>query len=137
MKTFGPVVTYQDFIEMFAYDDPVYMVTVTGKQLKEMIRFMCRDEAWQGDHTEFYQLSEGLIVEYCKSTHDFNKFLFEGKPLEDDRILTVGLQGYHFNNFSDIFNIPVEEVETNAKVRMLSTSVNQVVEEYLTANQLD
>lgn len=136
MPTLGSIVTYQDFKEMFAFDDPVYMVTVTGKQFKSMIHYMCRDEVWEGAHTEFYQLSDGLEVIYSKSKHAFDRFNYHGRPLVDHLLLTVGLQGYHYNNFTDIFNIPMEEVVANKKPKMLSTSVNEVLEEYFSSNQL-
>lgn len=136
MPTFGSIVTFRDFVEMFAFDEPVHMVTVTGKQFKAMIQYMCRDEAWTEAHTEFYQLSEGLEIIYSKSKHAFDQFQYCGAPLLDDQRLTLGLQGYHFNNFEKIFHVSFEDLRANAAPRVISTSVNQVLEEYFISNQL-
>ena len=131
----GPVVTLQDLMEIFPFDDSIHMVTVTGKQLKDMIKFMLRDEAFVGDHTEFYQLSEGLYVEYDKKTHKFNEFNYNGKPVKNDDIYRVALQKYHYLNIEGGFNITLDELEKNGKFRILSTSCRDVLEEYLGEHQ--
>lgn len=131
----GPIVMLQDLIEIFPYDDAIYMVKVTGKQLKGMIKHMLRDEAFNGDHTEFYQFSEGLEVEYTIPTHRFEKFVFDGQEVDDKRLYSIGLQAYHFNNIEDSFNIKLEEVEENGKNRILATSCRDVLEEYLSTHQ--
>ena len=48
-----------------------------NKQLKEMLKYMLRDETFDGGHTEFYQLSEGLYLEYDRKTHKIDKFTFK------------------------------------------------------------
>ena len=58
-----------------------------AEQLKHAILRMLRDEALTGAHTEFYQLSAGLEVEYDQKPHSFLKFNFEGEPVADDRII--------------------------------------------------
>ena len=131
----GPIVTLQDLMENFPYDDSIHMVTVTGKQLKDMIHYMLRDEALDGNHTEFYQLSEGLYVEYDKKTKKFNKFTFEGKDVKDDDTFKLGLQKFHFTNMEGGFNITLKELEKNGKSRILTTSCRDVLEEYMSQNQ--
>lgn len=134
-KALGPIITFKDFSEMYAYDDPIYMVTITGKQFKHMIKYMCRDEAWEGDHTEFYQFSEGVNMVYSKSKHDFEKFDYLGKPLDDDAMLKVGFQFYHYSNIKDNFDVPLADIEANGKARIVTTSTNQVLEEYYTTHR--
>ena len=131
----GPIVTLQDLMEIFPYDDSIHMVTVTGKQLKHMLHHMLREEAFAGDHTEFYQLSDGLYVEYSRKTKEFISFKYEGKEVKDDDIFRVGLQKYHFTNMKDGFDITEEELEKNAKIRVLATSCRDVLEEYMSQNQ--
>ena len=131
----GPVVTLQDLMEIFPFDDSIHMVTVTGKQLKDMIKFMLRDEDFVGDHTEFYQLSEGLYVEYDKKTHKFNEFKFNGKEVKNDDIYRLALQKYHYLNIEGGFNITLDELEKNGKFRILSTSCRDVLEEFLGEHQ--
>ena len=92
LEKLGPIVTLQDLLEVFPYDDSIHMIKVTGKQLNDMITYMLRDEAFEGDHTEFYQFSDGFNVEYDKKNHKITKFIYEGKSIKDDDILKVGLK---------------------------------------------
>lgn len=131
----GPIVTLQDLNEIFPYDDSIHMLTVTGKQLKKMIMHMLRDEAFEGDHTEFYQFSEGFYVKYSRSEKKILEFKLYGKDIKPSDIFRIGLQKYHFINIEDSFNITLKEVEENAKVRIISTSCRDVIEEYLSENQ--
>jgi len=131
----GPVVTYQDFKEMYAYDDAIHMVTLYGKQIKQMIRYICRDETWEGEHTEFYQLSEGFHIVYSRKLHDFVDFLFNDAPLDEEGIYTCGFQTYHFMNMEKFFGISIAEAECLGKNKVVSSSINQVLEEYFTSHQ--
>ena len=127
----GPVVTKGDLRECFPYDDAVHMIYVTGAQFKHMLLRMLRDEAFTGAHTEFYQLSRGLEVEYDQATHSFLRFNFEGEPMDEARVFTVGLQHFHYLNLADSFDITVEEVRKNHMDRVISTSCTQIIEEVL------
>ena len=135
-ESMGPIVMYSDLIEGFPYDDAIHMLRVTGSQLKRMLLYMVRDEVWQGVHCEFYQLSDGMRAVYSKKDHDFTEFGFEGNPITDDQILRVGLQHFHYNNFEDVFNVPMSEIEENGKPRIIATSCRDVIEEYLSSHQL-
>ena len=131
----GPIVLLQDLTEAFPYDDAVYMIKVTGAQLRKMLLYMVRDEVWEGVHCEFYQFSDGLHAVYSKEAHEFIEFDYEGLPIKDEHVFKVGLQQFHFNNLEDVFNIPMAEIEANGKPRIVSTSCRQVIEEYLSAHQ--
>ena len=134
-ESMGPIVMYSDLIEGFPYDDAIHMIRVTGAQLKRMLLYMVRDEVWEGVHCEFYQLSEGMRVVYSKKDHAFTEFKYEGSDITDEQILRVGLQHFHFNNFEDVFDIPMSEIEENGKPRIIATSCRDVIEEYLTSHQ--
>ena len=134
----GPIVLYQDLAECFPYDDPAYMLRVTGEQLKRMIKFMLRDEVWGGSHCEFYQFSKGTRVVYDRNTHEFKKFVLNGEPLDDEKIYKIGLQHFHFKNLENFFSVPYDEVAKNGKPRMVSTSCREILDEYLSVhNALD
>ena len=131
----GPIITLQDLMEIFPYDDAIYMINVKGSELKEMIKYMLRDEAFNGDHTEFYQLSKDLYIEYSKKKHEFLKFTYKNEDIDEERIYTVGLQQYHYLNIEDCLNIKLETIEKNAKSRMIATSCRDILEEYLGEHQ--
>ena len=135
LEKLGPIVTVQDLMEVFPYDDSIHLVKVTGEQLKRMLLYMLRDEAFEGEHTEFYQLSEGLQVNYDLKKHELTKFTFEGKNIKDDDEFKLGLQKFHFNNIELGFNIKLDELEKNGKSKIIATSCREVLEEYLSNNQ--
>ena len=128
----GPVVHYADLVECLPYDDAVYMLKVTGAQLERMLRHVLRDEAFQGEHTEF---SHGMHIVWSRSTQTFRTLTLDGEPLYADRLYTVAMQKYHYNNLQAFLSITPEEAEKNGKIRVLSTSARDVVEEYLMVNQ--
>ncbi len=131
----GPIVQLSNLVECYPYSSPVHMLYIKGSQLKHMVKYMCRDEVWQGAHCEFYQFSDGVEIIYNKATRSLEKFDFCGKPLEDDKLYTVSLEDFHYSNFTDVFNLPVEEVEANKPPRMVCTASRDIVEEYLMRHQ--
>ncbi len=127
----GPVVTKGDFDATFPFDDAAFVTYWTGAQLKHGMLRMLRDDAFVGDHTEFYQVSRGVEIEYDQETHSFVKFNFEGEPVHDDRVYSVGLQEYHFKNIQDSFDLTAEELKKNHSIRAVASSCTQVLEEML------
>lgn len=53
---------------------------------------------------------------------------------KDDRLYSVAVQKYHFTNLKAFLDITPQEAEENAKVRVLTTSARDVIEEYLSVN---
>ena len=129
----GPIVTKGDLRECFPYDDAVHTVYMTGAQLKHALLRMLRDEAFAGEHTEFYQLSHGLEVEYDQATHSYLKFDYEGEPVDDGRVFSVGLQHFHYTNVEDSFDLTLDELKRNHADRIVSTSCTDIIEEILLA----
>lgn len=134
MKTIGPVVELQDLLETTPYDDCIWMVQVTGEQFRRMVQYILRDEAWTG-HTEFYQYSKGMHIRYKKSTHEILEFTLNGRPIEDNDMIKIAMQNYHFKNFDEFFNVPLEEVSRNMKPKVVANSTNNIIEEYLATHQ--
>lgn len=131
----GPIVTLQDLMEIFPYDDKIYMVTVTGKQLRDMLKYMLRDEAFEGDHTEFYQLSNGLHLEYDFKSKTITNFTYEGRVIEDTDEFRLGLQHFHITNLDIGFGMKLEDIEKNGKARILTSSCRDILEEYMSNKQ--
>ncbi len=132
-KELGPVIEYQDMIENTPFDGPIHMVEVTGSQLRRIVKHLMRDEAWVGE-TEFYQVSSALKIVYRKSTHTIEQLLFKGEPVQDDMRIKIGLQDYHFKNFTEFFGVPIEEVSENMRPKTVATSEQNIVMEYFSTN---
>jgi len=129
----GPIVEYGGLRETFPFDDAIYMFQADGAQLRRMLRFMLRDEAFRG-HTEFYQISEGMRVVYSRTAGEFLEFSYGGHPITDEQLFTVGIQSYHFSNLEKFLNITYAELERYRKPRVISTSCLDIIEEYLSAH---
>ena len=134
-EVLGPVVHYGDLVECLPYDDAVFMLKVTGTQLERMIRHILREDAFVGEHTEFYQFSHGMRIVWSRSAQAFRELTLDGEPLHTDRLYTVAMQKYHYTNLKPFLDITLEEAEENGKTSVLSTSARDVVEEYITVNQ--
>ncbi len=131
----GPVVTKGDFEENYPYNKSLYMTYWTGAQLKHGLLRMLRDEMLEGEHGEFFQLSKGLEVEYDQKTHSYLKFNFEGEPVDEERVFTVGLENFHYKNMSDGFDLKPEELDKNHSSREIATGSANVLEEHLQKGQ--
>lgn len=131
----GPIVTLQDFTECYPYDGKSYGVKLTGEQVKRALLHIYRDEAWLGDHTEFYQLSSGMHVVYSKSKHELLKCELNGESVKDDQIYMVGIQEFHYNNLPEFFNLGYDEVFANGDPVVLTTSDVNTLLEYFKNNK--
>ena len=129
----GPIVEYQDMLENTPFDDPLWMLMATGKQLKQMITYVFRDNAWTG-HTEFYQYSKGMKIVYNRTTRTFEELSFRGTPVEEIDLISFAIQNYHYVNFDEFFGIPLDTIRQNKKPRMVATSVQNIIEEYFSSH---
>ena len=134
-KALGPVVHYADFSECFPFDEATYMIKVTGALVERMLRRFLREEAFSGAHTEFYQLSSGFEVVWSRSLQQFKKLLFNGRPLEPEKIYKLALSKYHFSNLAEFLDVTLDEVMANGGFRIVATSYREVIEEYFTTHQ--
>ena len=135
----GPIVTYGALIEGFPYDEGVIMIKVTGRQLRQMLHYMLREEAYTG-HTEFYQLPSTLRLRYDRAKGDFDYFTYcgkeVGKEIGDDALFTVGLQNYHFKNIESFFNISYDTLCKLQKPRSVATSCQDILMEYFREHEM-
>jgi len=132
----GPLVDFQDLSEMFPFHDEIIKVTVSGKQLKQMISHLYRPGALEDDHSEFYQYSGGMKVIVSGKEQCVKEITFEGAPINDTKMYRLGLQGYHFKNMEDFFGIKEEDVQKNASCKILATNSMDVLDENLSRMEL-
>ncbi|MGI5841194.1 MAG: bifunctional metallophosphatase/5'-nucleotidase, partial [Patescibacteria group bacterium] len=58
-----------------------------------------------------------------------------GKEVEDKKIYSLALQGYHANNCLSYLNISPESLLENGSSKVVTTSAQQALEEYLKTRQ--
>lgn len=131
----GPIVTKGDLSICFPYDDAALVVCMTGAQLKHALLHMLRDETLAGAHAEFFQVSHGLEVEYDQAEHALMRLSFNGESVEDDRLLSVGLQRYFYDNLEYSFDLTLDNLRKNRPDRTVATSCADVIEETLLAGE--
>ena len=132
----GPLVTLRNLTELFPFEEEIIRITVTGRQFKDMIRHIFRAEALADDHAEYYQFSRGIRVAVSLGEKRVTELLFEGAPIDDDRLFRVGLQTYHFMNMAELLNISQEQAAANAPIKTLATSARDALDEYLSRLEL-
>ena len=94
----GPVVHYQDLVECLPYDETVYMLRVNGTQIERMLRRILREEAFEGEHTEFYQFSHGMQITWSRGQQEFETLTLDGKALDKQKLYTIALSKFHYMN---------------------------------------
>jgi len=134
-KALGPVVSYGALKEIMPFDDRALMIRVTGAQFKHMMAYMLRDDLLVSENGEFYQVSDGVQIEYDRATRSFISFNLHDEPVRDDQVLSIGLQEYHYKNFDSFFNLPLSET-VSGKGTVLTTSVLDILDEHFSQAHL-
>ena len=134
-ESLGPLVQYRNLTECFPYDEAVQMVSVTGRQLKEMAAYTLRKESLSGECAGFFQVSGRLKMVFNAAENDFEDISFDSEKIDDSALFRVGMLRYHYNNFERYFSVPLEEIAKNGAPRTVSTSARDILEEYLSVSQ--
>jgi 5'-nucleotidase/UDP-sugar diphosphatase len=133
-KELGPVVTLKDFRTIFPYDDSLTRFSISGAELRRIFAHIMRPENRNGEG-ECYQVNGRLRATYSDGSRQLVGLTFDGQPVEDDRHFTIGIMGYHVNNCSSYLNISMDELRASGKTKVVTTSAQEVMEEYLKNNR--
>lgn len=127
----GEVVTKGDLRKVFPYDNKVVEYRMTGKQLREALLWMFRDESIDDpyDGGEFYQLSRGVKVVYNQKEHRIETLELNGRAIEDDDMLKIAMGDFHYNNMDNFLHLNKEDIKKNGTVKTLSSSDYVIIEE--------
>ena len=134
VKDLGPLVTLKDFLACFPYDDGLTRVLVKGEQLKKIFSHIMRIENRDGEG-ECYQVNSRVRAIYNEKEKKLETLLVDTKPVSDDKIYTVGLQNFHLGNSLSYLSISSDELKASGKSKVISTSAQEVLEEYLRNHQ--
>lgn len=133
-KELGPTVTMMDFMQCLPYDDSLNKFTVNGKILRDIFCHIMRIENRDGEG-ECYQVSSGVEAIYDDNKKILTSLKINGDNVEDDQKYSVVFQGYHVNNALQYLSVGVDELSKVNGLKVVSTSIQDVVEEYLRNNQ--
>lgn len=133
-EALGPIVDVGKIHELFPYDEPIYMLRVDGKTLRRMLKHIFRD-AYFTNESEAYQINHELSLTYSRSLKDFTRLEYNGEELDNQRIFTVALQKFHFNNMQAFLDISPSEAAKYSKPVIVATSGIDILEEYFMEHQ--
>jgi 5'-nucleotidase len=133
-KELGPVVTLKDYRSCFPYEDYLSRFTITGELLKKMFARIMRPET-RNSEGECYQVNGSIRATYNDGTHQLVSLTFDGQPVGDDKLYTVGLIGYHIINCQPYFGVTQEDLLAAGNSKVIATNVADVLEEYLKGHQ--
>ncbi|MBS7631298.1 bifunctional metallophosphatase/5'-nucleotidase [Candidatus Bathyarchaeota archaeon] len=134
VKELGPLVTLRDLLTCFPYDDVLTKYTVEGTQLKKIFSHIMRTEN-RNSEGECYQVNNQIRAVYSDEQHELVYLSVNGEEVKDNEDYSLCLQGFHFNNSKSYLGISQEELLRSGKRRVVSTSTQGVLEEYLRNNQ--
>ena len=131
----GPLVTLRDLKTTYPYDDPLYRVTVTGAQLKQIFTHIMRPENRVFDESNYFQVNKEVKAVYRDADRQLESLEVYGKPVQDDEQYYLCLQEYNFKNSLDCLSIKTEELTKLANEKVLATSAQDIIEEYFGSHQ--
>ena len=133
-KELGPVVTLKSLLNCFPYDDVLTRYEITGDQLKKIFSYVMRTEN-RNSEGECYQVNSRVHAIYNDSLHDLVSLKIDGAPVSDEGSYSLCLQGFHVGNSDAYLNISNEELLKSGRSKVISTSAQEVLEEYLRNHQ--
>ena len=126
----GPLVTLGDLRSIFAFDDTLFKLTVTGAQLKKVFSHIMRAEN-RNSEGECYQVNQGVKAVYLDASGELESLAIGGQPVMDDGGYTICLQGYHYTNSEPNLGLTDEELTAIHSPKVVTTSAQDVLEEHL------
>lgn len=134
VKEMGPMVTLRDLLTCFPYDDVLTRYTISGGQLRRIFSHIMRTENRTGEG-ECYQVNGKVKAVYSDAHRELVSLAIDGDEVLNAGNYKICLQGYHFNNAASYLNITQEELLESGKTKAISTSAQEVLEEYLRNHQ--
>ncbi len=133
-KEMGPLVTLRDLLSCFPYDDALTRYTISGENLRKIFSHIMRTENRDGEG-ECYQVNSRVKAVYSDERHELVSLKIKGDEVSNTELYTICIQGFHFNNAASYLNITQEELLESGKMRVITTSAQEVLEEYLRNHQ--
>lgn len=124
------LVTLRELKEIFPFQDPVYAITTNGAMLERMMSNFWERYGQETTH-EFYQLSKGLCCRYSLADKHMTSLTYNGKPLDPNEQLTIGIQEFQLLNCEENFGVTKEELEALRPIQVIATDITQILSEHI------
>ena len=133
-KEIGPVITLKDLRTCFPYDDSLSRYSVSGLGLRTIFSHIMRTENLGGEG-ECYQVNSRVRAIYDITSRQLLSLKINETEVPKDGLYTICLQGYHFKNSLTNLNLSQEQLTAFIKAKLISTSAQDVLVEYIRNNQ--
>ena len=133
-KALGPLVTLGDFVSCFPFEETLSRFVVSGADLRRVFGHVMRPENRTGEG-ECYQTNAGVRAVYDPARKVLVSLQVAGSPVDDEQTYTLALPGYHVRNAQAFLSLSPEDLARREPPRLVSTSVRDVLEEYLRSHQ--
>ena len=130
----GPVVTLGSLKECVPYEDSLTKFIINGHQVKRIFSHILRIENRNGEG-ECFQVNGKVKAVYSELDSKLLSLTVNEEPVIDAQEYTITLQGYHIANSKANLDLSYEELTTWGAPKVVTTSTNQVLEEWLRHNQ--
>ena len=134
LNEMGPLVTLKDVMSCFPYDDTLTRHVVSGSILKRLFSHVMRIEN-RNKEGECYQVNKKVKAVYNDSLKELESLEIDERPVQDAGFYKLCIQGYHLNNSKEYLDITNEELIESGKSKVITTSAQQVLLEYLRNHQ--
>jgi 5'-nucleotidase/UDP-sugar diphosphatase len=134
VKELGPLITLRDLRTCFPYDETLTRYNINGAQLKRIFAHIMRVENRNGEG-ECYQLNQGVAAVYNENQKSLLSLKVKDQLVEDNRLYSVCVPGFHYNNAERYLGVTQQEFLASGKTKVVATSAQQVLEEYLRNHQ--
>lgn len=133
-KELGPLVTLKDYVSCFPFKDSLNRFTVSGSKLWHMFNHFMRMENRDGEG-ECYQVNSAVKAVYSDLEGKLVSLDVGGKPLDLKETYQVCVTGFHLNGSKAYLGLSAEELREDGPSAVVSTSIADVLEEWLLNNQ--
>ncbi|MGB3513270.1 MAG: bifunctional UDP-sugar hydrolase/5'-nucleotidase [Microcoleaceae cyanobacterium] len=131
----GPLVTLSNLKKVYPYDGPLFRVKVTGAQLKQIFAHIMKPENRLPGESHYFQVNKGVEAVYSDADNKLESLKIKEKAVQNDSQYTLCLQEYHFKNSVESLNLTAEELTKLGNEKVLTTSAQDVLEEYFGSHQ--
>ncbi|MBN1189312.1 MAG: 5'-nucleotidase C-terminal domain-containing protein, partial [Dehalococcoidales bacterium] len=107
---------------------------ISGAQLKRIFAHIMRPDN-RNSEGECYQVNGRVKAVYNDTARELASLAVNRQPVSDDHFYTIAMLGFHSKNSSAYLNITNEELLASGKSKVISTSAQEVLEEYLRNHQ--
>ncbi|MDO8688740.1 MAG: metallophosphoesterase [Dehalococcoidia bacterium] len=106
---------------------------VNGAQLRRTFAHIMRKENRDGEG-ECYQVNRAVKAIYDEQGEQLVSLTVNGQDVSDSGMYTICMLGYHFKNSKAYMDITADELNETGQAKVVSTSAQEVMEEYLRAH---